>query len=456
MARILITDDDQSIRETLAMFLQGLGHETIEARHGREALRLFGDRHPELTLLDIRMPGMDGMEVLDQIRKIEPSHPVILVSALDDMHDIVLGIQQGAFEYLEKPVDLDQLERVVRTALESRSASMTTVPIAPEDPRVTSQVGLIGKTHVMRQIFKQIGLVSRTRVSILIQGESGTGKELIARVIHQAGCTKGEPFIAINCSAIPESLVESELFGHARGSFTDAVRDRKGKFELAGVGTIFLDEIADLSLNVQSKLLRVIQQREFEPVGAEYGIPMKARLVAASNQNLEELVERKKFREDLFFRLNVFRIDIPPLRDRKDDIPALVLHFLHRSNRETGKNVTKVAYDVVEMLQAHDWTGNVRELENAILQAVVLCNGDLLEKGHFRLRAQQKISQPGIGREESRLSLAQMEKQHILMVLEENNWSRVKCAAILGISRQTLAAKIRDYGLTKQAPESTS
>ncbi len=451
MSRILITDDDQSFRETLAMFLQRLGHETLEARQGREGLRLFRDWSPDLTLLDIRMPEMDGMSVLDEIHRATPCHPVILVSALDDVEDIMAGMQRGAFEFIEKPVEMERLERVVRRALNERAASMRTVPLADNQNGDACGESIVGRTAAMRNIFQQMGRVSRNRVSVLIQGESGTGKELIARLIHCHGPMQEEPFIPVNCSAIPEPLIESELFGHVRGSFTDAFRDRKGKFELAGKGTIFLDEISELSLCVQSKFLRVLQEREFEPVGGERALPMQARIIAASNQDLEAMVERKKFREDLYYRLNVVRINVPPLRERMGDLHALILHFLRRSNRETGKNVTKVAYDAVELLESYPWPGNVRELENVILQAVVNSNGDILERHQFQLRqCSAGGGEPnGIG---SRDSLCELERRHIARILEENNWNKTKCSELLGITRPTLAAKIREYGLVRAHP----
>jgi two-component system, NtrC family, response regulator AtoC len=287
---------------------------------------------------------------------------------------------------------------------------------------------------------------------VLIQGESGTGKELITKIIHYTGITHHQPFIAVNCTALSESLLESELFGHVKGAFTGAIRDKKGKFELAEDGTIFLDEISEISPNLQVKLLRVLQEREFERVGGELSIPMRARIVSASNKNLAEWVQQGKFREDLYYRLKVFTIEIPPLRERKEDIPKLVVHFLKKINKELHKNVWKVPYEVMELLQTHNWVGNVRELENTLLQAVVLAKGDVLEKEYILLKKDDNIKNKDVKSEinNATLSLAAIEKSHIKLVLEKVNWDKQVAAKVLGIAKTTLYNKIETYGLTKK------
>ncbi len=284
------------------------------------------------------------------------------------------------------------------------------------------------------------------RVTVLIHGESGTGKELISRIIHYSGITKDHPFIPVNCTALTESLLESELFGHVKGSFTGAIKDKKGKFELAGMGTIFLDEISEISPDLQVKLLRVIQEREFEKVGAESSNPMNARIITATNRNLEEMVREGQFREDLYYRLKVLSINIPPLRERKEDIPELVVHFLKKINNELHKKVRKIPFDVMEMLQNYRWTGNVRELENILMQAVVLSKGDVLEKENILL---QEIFRSETVADRTNLSLAEVEKEHITKILNAVNWNKKKAYTILGISKPTLNSKIRDYGISK-------
>ena len=287
------------------------------------------------------------------------------------------------------------------------------------------------------------------KVNVLIQGETGTGKELIARLIHYSGITRDKPLVVVNCSALTETLLESELFGHVKGSFTDSIRDKKGKFELAGEGTIFLDEISEISLNTQVKLLRVIQELEFEKVGGETPIPMKARIIAATNRNLESMIEQGKFREDLYYRLKVFTIGLPPLRERKDDIKDLVIHFLHKLNKRFNKNVNKIGEGVIEMLQEHMWYGNVRELENTILQAIIMSKSDVLEKDNITLN--QRIMEPLMHdvAEESFISLAELEKNHIKRVLDKVKWNKIEASRILDITRPTLNAKIEKYNLVQ-------
>jgi transcriptional regulator with PAS, ATPase and Fis domain len=307
---------------------------------------------------------------------------------------------------------------------------------------------LVGKTPQMKEIFKNIGRISLNKVNVLIQGETGTGKELIAKLLHYSGITRDKPLVVVNCSALTETLLESELFGHVKGSFTGSIRDKKGKFELAGEGSIFLDEISEVSLNTQVKLLRVLQELEFERVGGEETIPMKARIITATNRNLEQLIKEGKFREDLYYRLKVFTIDLPPLRERKDDIRDLVIHFLHKLNKRFNKNVVKIGDGVIQLLQNHDWKGNVRELENTILQAIVMSKSDVLEKEYITLNQRQ----PVVSTEYSELlklrSLADVEKYHIKRILDETNWNKVEASHILEITRPTLNAKIEKYNLT--------
>ncbi|MGE5681639.1 MAG: sigma-54-dependent transcriptional regulator [Bacillota bacterium] len=451
MDTILVIDDDEGVRETLNIGLKELKARILLAGNGRTGIEMLEHEHPDLVITDLKMPDLTGIDVLKKAKEFDDNMPVILITAFDDMFLTIKAMQMGAYDYIEKPLDMTRFIVTVRRALESKKLSERLVTAISKDSEAyQAENSLIGKTQEMKEILKKIGKISSSKVSILIQGESGTGKELITKIIHYTGITKSQPFIAVNCTALSESLLESELFGHVKGAFTGAVRDKKGKFELAGEGTIFLDEISEISPNLQVKLLRVIQEREFERVGAESTISMNARIVAATNRNLQQLVQEGKFREDLYYRLKVFTIDIPPLRERKEDIPALVVHFLRKINKDLHKNVSKIPYEVMEMLQNHDWTGNVRELENTLLQAVVLAKGDVLEKENILIRRTNNYANLNNAFERSRLSLAEVEKDHIRLVLESVNWDKQEACKILNISKATIYNKIESYRLSER------
>ncbi|MCU0373350.1 MAG: sigma-54 dependent transcriptional regulator, partial [Ignavibacteria bacterium] len=345
--------------------------------------------------------------------------------------------------------DIKRLEVTLRRAIDNKKMSRKLELFYPSAAgEFDIKRNLIGKTPVMRDVFKKIGQASANRVTVLIQGESGTGKELIARIIHSSGITKDFPFVAINCTALPENLLESELFGHVKGAFTDAYKDKRGKFELAGEGTIFLDEISEMSFNLQAKLLRVLQELEFERVGGENLIPLKARIIAATNKNLQSLLENGRFREDLYYRLSVFTIYSPPLRERKDDIEKLVVHFLEKININLHKNVRKIPEDVMLMLKNHEWRGNVRELENTLMQAVVLSRGDVLEKENILLR-QYDSGYEGIIKNED-ISLEDLEKIYIKRILDRTGWNVKDACEILKISKATIYRKIEQYKLSEK------
>lgn len=443
--KILIIDDDESIRQTLTNFLKKLGYKVFPAEDGKTGLEILQKHSPDLIISDIKMPGLTGLEVLRKSREIDPFIKVILITAHDDVQTTIESMQNGAYDYLEKPLDIERLKVTIARALESKYLSERIESIVEEEAE-EFQVGkrIIGKSSAMKEVYKLIGQVSNNRVTVLLLGESGTGKELVAKSIHYSGITKNYPFVAVNCTAITETLLESELFGHEKGAFTGAEKTKKGKFELAGEGTIFLDEISEMSQNLQVKLLRVLQEREFERVGGESVIPMKARIIAATNKNLEQLVNEGKFREDLYYRLNVVTIKLPPLRERKEDIPLLVNYFLNKLNKELHKRVTKVSEDVINMLKNYDWIGNVRELENVLTQAVVLSNDDVLHKENILLRKNMKQD-----KEEYLLSLQEVEKRHIKLVLDYTHWNKQRTAEILGISLPTLYNKIENYKLTE-------
>ncbi|MBU2444226.1 MAG: sigma-54 dependent transcriptional regulator [Bacteroidetes bacterium] len=445
MAKILIIDDDDSIRDTLTNYLKKQNYEVLSAENGAMGINLVERELPDIVITDIKMPEMNGFEVLKKVKDLDPDIHVIIITAFDDMHSTVKAMQQGAYDYIEKPLEIDRLKITIKRALENKKLSNQLSSFIPDKENYQVENSIIGKSPSMREIYKKIGQISNSRVTVLIQGESGTGKELIARAIHYSGITKNFPFIAVNCTALTESLLESELFGHVKGAFTGSIRDKKGKFELANEGTLFLDEISEISPNLQVMLLRVLQEREFERVGGETLLPMKARVIAATNQNLAELVKQGKFREDLYYRLKVFSINISPLRERVEDIPFLVKHFLNKINGELHKNVNKIPDDVMGMLEDHYWVGNVRELENTLMQAVVLSKDDVLTKENILLR---KYDDDEVMKSDLvKLSLSEIEKRHIKRILEFVKWDKDKACNILGISKPTLYSKIKLYNI---------
>ena len=445
MSKILIIDDDKSIRDTLSIFLSEFNYKVLLAENGEEGLEVLNREHPELIICDLKLPKLNGLDFLACLNESDLNIPAIMMTAYGDSRTTIKAIQLGAYDYLEKPLDVDRLNVIIKRALEEKKISEhLEITISKDSDEYRIENSLISKTPVMKEVLKKIGKVSSNRVSVLIHGESGTGKELITKIIHFSGITRHSPFIAVNCTALSETLLESELFGHEKGSFTGAIRDKKGKFELAGEGTIFLDEISEISPNLQVKLLRVLQEKEFERVGGETTIPMRARIVAATNRNLGELVKEGKFREDLYYRLKVFTIEVPPLRDRKNDIPALVIYLLKKINNELHKNVRKIPIEVMEMLQKYDWIGNIRELENILYQAVVLSTDDVLKKENILLR---KIIPADNVIKNGDLSLSDVEKMHIEHILKKVNFNKTKACNILKISKPTLDSKIRKYGI---------
>ncbi|MCH9029635.1 MAG: sigma-54-dependent Fis family transcriptional regulator, partial [Bacteroidetes bacterium] len=397
MEKILVVDDDQSIRDTLSNYLKRQEYDVHSAENGVEALEKIKKNNPDLIITDVRMPEMDGLELLSKVKEIDTHIQVIMISAFDDMQSTIKAMQGGAYDYIEKPLEIDKLKLRIKRALENKRLSSRLESLIPSDYKEYKiENTLIGKTAEMKEVYKKIGQVSSSRVTVLIQGESGTGKELVAKSIHYYGITNDQPFVAVNCTALTESLLESDLFGHVKGAFTGSIRDKKGKFELAGEGSIFLDEISEISPNLQVKLLRVLQEREFERVGGETLIPMRARIIAATNKNLSKFVEEGNFREDLYYRLKVVSVDIPPLRERVGDIPPLVQHFLSKINTELHKSVNKVPDEVIEMLKSHEWIGNVRELENTLMQAIVLSSDDVITKENILLRKSKVFSKESI------------------------------------------------------------
>ncbi len=443
MKSILIIDDDPLIRKTLSSHLSRQGFETRSAEDGETGLEAQAGHNPDLILLDVRLPDLDGLEVLRRIREKSPRAVVVIMTAYDDMKTTVEAVKSGAFEYLVKPLDFVALDLTVDKAFKVKSLEEKVDYLVSEMQKEYLIDNIIGRSPQMRDVFKLIGSVAGSRTNVLVQGDSGTGKELVAKAIHYNSPWREEPFIVINCSAMQETLLESELFGHVKGAFTDAVAETKGKFEIAGKGTLFLDEIGDVSTNLQSKLLRVIESRDFMKVGGEKVLKTDARIIAATNQNLRALIDSGRFREDLYYRLKVVEIRLPSLRERKEDIPDLVAYLLEKINRDLRKNVRKIPPEVMASLMDNPWRGNVRELENALIRAVILARGDVILIENLPLDMDEKKPCP-----RELVSLEQVEKDYIQYVLTSVKGSKTRASQVLEISRPTLDKKIKDYNLT--------
>ena len=442
MKSVLVIDDDPLIRKTLSSYLSKKGFEALAAEDGEEGIQKYEEHIPDLVILDIRLPDVDGLEVLGRIREKNSKASIIIMTAYDDMKTTIEAIKLGAFEYLVKPLDYVELDLTIDKAFQIRSLEDKVSYLLEEKQKEYTIDNIIGRSVKMREVFKLIGSVANTRTNILLQGESGTGKELVAKAIHYNSPNRGEPFIVINCSAITDTLLESELFGHVKGAFTDAVCETKGKFEIAGKGTLFLDEIGDISANLQSKLLRVIETRDFMKVGGEKILKTEARIIAATNQDLKKLIEKGKLREDLYYRLKVVEITLPPLRARKEDIPELVAYLLEKINRDLRKNVRKVPPEVVKTMMNLPWAGNVRELENALIRGVILAKGDVILDENLALEIGEKKLYP-----KQLVPLKEVEKDYIQHVLKATKGNKTRTSQILQITRPTLDKKIKEYKL---------
>jgi len=448
MSRILIVDDDEGICRSLRIHLRQLGHDVEVAGEAATALEQAGRFRPEIVFLDRMLPDRDGLEVLGDLLELFPDAAVIVITALEDMQATIRAIRAGALDYIRKPLDLDEVVLAVEKAirmLDRRSGTVKVFPIPDAPPRPHE---ILGRDRKIVEVIKQIGLLSRNRVTVLIQGESGTGKELVARAIHDSG-TPGRPFVAINCSAVVPTLLESELFGHEKGAFTGALHAKPGRFELAEDGTLFLDEIGDLDLNLQAKLLRVLEEREVTHVGGLHPIPVEARIVAASNRDLASLVRDGAFREDLLYRLSVARIVLPPLREHPDDLENLALGLLARIRDELGADLVGVRESALRGLRSHSWPGNVRELENALTRAVAMSRSDVLEE--IALDEAEKAADAGAPTDETGIRpLREVEADAIRSALDHEGWNITRTARGLDISPTTLRKKIADYGLARR------
>lgn len=456
MNTILVVDDQKTVCYSLQRFLQSEGYNVLTATNGEDALQIINHKKPDLVIMDVRMPEMDGLQVLGKIKNLYPKIQVIIMTAFSTTERAIHAIKLGAYDYLTKPFDNDELLIRVRGAIKTRELVREVITF-DETEDYAGYDRIIGESPAMLDIYKQIGKVAPTDTIVLIKGESGTGKELIARAIYHYSQRSNKTFLAINCSAIPEQLLESELFGYERGAFTGAEFRRIGKFEQCDGGTIFLDEIGDMSLPLQPKVLRVLQDGKFERLGGMQTIKTDVRIITATNKDLEDLVKKGAFREDLYYRINVITIKVPPLRERKEDIRELVHYFIQRLNRTLGKEIKGVTAETIKVLEGYSWPGNVRELENVIQKAMVFCNSDYLSIGHIEDTHLHKKGTATIedaiknlvelvfmnnSQEKSQEIVNRVERSMIQRALELTKGNQVHAARLLGISRNTLRKKL--------------
>jgi nitrogen regulation protein NR(I) len=471
METILIVDDDKSIRYSLKRIMEGK-YSILTAQNGEEALDRVKESPPDLIIMDIKMPGRSGIDVLKEMRSIDPKSLVILMTAYGTTETAIEAMKYGAFDYILKPFPIPQMKGLVEKALSLRRMMKQEVAYASAEAKETDEgERIIGSSAKMQEIYKIVGQIAPSDVTVLLRGESGTGKELFARAIYQHSTRSKLPFLPVNCAAIPDTLLESELFGHEKGAFTGATSRRIGKLEQGQGGTIFLDEIGDMSLSTQAKLLRILQEKRFERLGGMETIKVDIRLIVATNKDLEEAITSGKFREDLYYRLNVVSIMIPPLKERKEDIPELVSYFLKKFNREFKKGIVGITPSAMEKIASYGWPGNVRQLENVLKRAMVLCQGEwivedqlLFEKGWERREAEEQLSKKNVEdlldslfEELSAPSTASqdmdmissLERGLILRALQKTQGNQVQAALLLGINRSTLRGKMERYHIKK-------
>jgi len=445
---IHIVDDEPIIHEVLGDLLTSEGYAVVNSANGEEALEKHSSQKFDLILLDLLMPGMDGIEVLKLLKKRDPRSIIIIITAYASVESAISAMKIGAFDYIQKPFKHDELLLTVERAIEHKNLQEENLRLKDELKRKFSFENIIGKSKVMQNVFETIKASAPTRSTILIQGESGTGKELVARAIHQNSDRVSFPFITVNSGSLPPDLLESHLFGHVKGAFTGAVSLKKGLFEAAENGTIFFDEISTLNIDTQSKLLRVMQEREFMRLGGTKTIKVDVRVVVATNSDLEDLIQERRFRQDLFYRLNVIKIELPSLRERKEDIPLLVKHFLDIYSQENNKEIEGVTPDVMEILMSYDWPGNIRELENLIERAVVLTRTKLIARDNlppFLLSAPDKGLALTSSSQDLNLkeNLQAIQKKAILRALKQSNGVQKKAASLLGVKATTLNEMIK-------------
>ncbi len=443
--KILIVDDEAVVRDSLGKWFATEGYQTATVASGREALEAMQKKQWDVALIDIKMPGMDGMELQNRLCKIDPDLILIIMTGYASVETAVQALKRGAYDYIAKPFDPDELVHLISKALEHRRTKQEVVRLRENLAQVFPRTEMIGQSPKMKHVYELIEMVAPTEATVLIIGESGTGKELVAQAIHAASPRRYMPLVVIHCGALTETLLESELFGHERGAFTGAQYRKKGKFEVADGGSVFLDEISDISLKTQTDLLRVLQEKEIVRVGSTQPLKVDFRCITATNKNLAKLVERGTFRPDLYYRLNVFCIDLPPLRERREDIPLLADHFVHKYAAAMTKRALRVSATALDLLLNYHWPGNVRELENAVERAMVIGREAEIQSTDFPF--QLHPVEPHGGR-----TLEDIGRVHIERVLEETNWNLSRAARILDIDRTTLYNKLKRYGLKRHQP----
>jgi DNA-binding NtrC family response regulator len=449
--RILLVDDEKNILKVMSASLRKEGYEVETARSGEEAIGKIGTNRYSLIITDYKLPGINGLGLLQELKGKDPDLPIIILTAYGTIEKAVEAMKKGASNYLTKPLNLDELTLVTRDAIERHALIEENKALRQRLLDKYSFDNIIGKCPAMEEVFRMIRMVSRSNANILIIGGSGTGKELVARAIHFASERKGFPFVPVDCAAIPEGLLENEIFGHEKGAYTGAHDKRIGLIEQAHGGAIFLDEVGELSLNLQKKLLRVLQEREFQRLGGKERVKVDIRVIAATNRDLEEDVKEGRFREDLFYRLNVVSIPIPPLRERRDDIPLLSEYFLRKYNEENKKDIRSFDPCVMDLFMNYDWPGNVRELENTVERAVVLCNFERIVLDNIPSNIINSAGKkwPIFEIPSECLNLIEIEKRVVQKALDEVGWNQSKASAILGISRKQLRTKMKHLGLVE-------
>ena len=442
--KILIVDDELIMRESLAGWLERDGHEITTAPSGEEALEILKEARFDILLVDIKMEGISGLEVLKHVKENDPDVAVVMITAYGSISTAIDAMKNGAYDYLLKPFDPNELGVLIEKIIRHQAQAMENLYLKEQYKERTRFESMIGQSRPMQEVFDLIQDVAPMNSTVLITGETGTGKGLAAKAIHSNSPRSEGPFVIVNCGAIPDHLMESELFGHQKGAFTNAIETKKGRLELAHGGTLFLDEIGEIGMRMQIDLLRVLEDRVFYRVGGTQPIEADFRVIAATNRNLEKAIEEGMFRKDLFYRLNVISFQMPPLRERKEDIPLLTEHFLLRYSHETNKSIDKISREATDELMLYEWPGNVRELENAIERAVVV------GKERKIMAEDLPIFNPEAPPPVLVKSIKEVEKVHIAQILEENNWNIARTAKILGINRSTLYTKIKAYDIRKQ------
>lgn len=462
MKNILVVDDEESLRWVLKKGLEKKGYNVHTAENGRTALSFLSKNEYLLIFLDIFLPDINGLKLLEDIKKERENIVVVIMTAQGTMKSTIEAMQKGAYDYITKPFDMEEIYLLI-DRIENLKRLEKRVCTLEEELKTKYDAGeIIGKSQKMKEVFKMIGRAASSDATVFITGESGTGKELVARALYMSSKRSKGPFIAVNCAAIPKELIESELFGYEKGAFTGATELREGKFELADGGTLFLDEIGDMDVSLQAKLLRVIQEREFYRIGGRIPIKVDVRIITATNQDIDSAIREKRFREDLYHRLNVITISLPPLRERREDIPILAKHFLKRFSNELNSNVKNITDDAIDILKSHEWKGNVRELENIIKRAIVISSSDSIISEHLpfnadlRLKAAAKSNtdfilakvQDTIGKGNLYNEIiGEVEKELLGVILKKTEWNQLKAAEILGINRNTLSRKIKELGI---------